>query len=213
MVVVLDRHVVDRVAIPAEYDAHVDHRRQPLHQALAQDVRYGIRTLIKAPAFTAVVLITLGLGIGANTAIFSALNAVLLEPLPYPHADRLVRLVAHNPTMGIDSSNVSAADFLDWQRDAPAFESLAVFSTFSTSVGAAAGQTGAERIAGAYEINLFTVLGISPAIGRDFNGGDVHPGTPSAAIVSDGFWRRRYGGDPAMLGKRCGRVRRRHSSA
>ena len=180
---------------------HVDHRRQPLHQALTQDVRYGIRTLIKAPAFTAVVLITLGLGIGANTAIFSALNAVLLEPLPYPHADRLVRLVGYNPTMGIDSSNISAADFLDWQRDAPAFESLAAFSTFSTSVGAAAGQTGAERIAGAYEINLFTVLGISPAIGRDFNGGDVHPGTPSAAIVSDGFWRRRYGGDPAMLGK------------
>jgi len=179
----------------------VDRPRQPLLAAVAQDVRYGARTLIKAPAFTAVVLITLGLGIGANTAIFSALDAVLLQPLPYPDAHRLVRLISHNPTMGISSSNVSAADFLDWQRDTRAFESLAAFSTFSTSVGATAAQSGAERIAGVFETNLFTVLGIAPAIGRDFNGGDVHPGMASAAIVSDGFWQRRFGGDPAILGK------------
>src|SRR4029079_6878 len=95
--------------------------------AVTQDVRYGARTLIKAPAFTAVVLITLGLGIGANPAIFSALNAVLLQPLPSPDAHRLVRLISDNPTMGINSSNVSAADFLDWQRDTRAFGSPAGF--------------------------------------------------------------------------------------
>src|SRR4029078_4969668 len=82
-----------------------------------------------------------------------------------------------------------------------AFESLAAFSTFSTSVGATAAQSGAERIAGGFETNLFTVLEVAPAIGREFNGGDVHPGLASAAIVSDGFWQRRFGGDPAILGK------------
>ena len=179
---------------------YVDRSRQPLHAALLQDVRYGARTLIKAPAFTAVVLVTLGLGIGANTAIFSALNAVLLQPLPYPDPDRLVRLVSDNPSLGIDSSNVSAADFLDWQRDARAFESLAAWSTFNTTVRAGA-NTGAERVPGAFETNLFTVLGVAPAIGRDFNADDVHPGPASAVIVTDGFWQRRYGGDAAILGK------------
>src|SRR6185295_9394612 len=105
--------------------------RQHVHGALVQDLRYAIRTLARAPAFAALVLATLALGIGANTAIFSALNAVVLQPLPYPHAERLVRLVAFNPRQGIKSSNVSAADFVDWQRDARAFESLAAFATFS----------------------------------------------------------------------------------
>jgi putative ABC transport system permease protein len=175
--------------------------RQPLREAVAQDVRYACRTLVKAPAFTAVVLITLGLGIGANTAIFSALNAVLLKPLPYRDADRLVRLVAHNPTMGIRSSNVSAADFVDWKRDARSFDALTAFYTFSTSMRGATADAPAERIAGAAAVDLFPVLGVPPAVGRDFRPEDVRPGIASAAVVSDGFWRRRFGGDPSAVGR------------
>ena len=162
--------------------------RQPLDDALVQDLRYAVRTLVKAPAFTALVLVTLALGIGANTAIFSALNAVLLRPLPYPRADRLVRLVAHNPNMGIRSSNVSAADFLDWQRDAHAFEALAAFSTFSTTMRGARPTRAAERIGAAEQTNLFVVLGVSPAVGRDFMTDDVHPGAAARRSSATASW-------------------------
>jgi len=176
-------------------------RRQPMREALAQDARYAVRTLIKAPTFTAVVLVTLSLGIGANTAIFSALDAVLIEPLPYPHADRIVRLVAHNPPQGITSSNVSAADLADWQRDARSFESIGAFATFNTSMRGTSPDAGAERIAGAYQDDLFAVLGVAPAIGRDFARDDRHPGLATAAIVSQGFWQRRFGGSAQVVGK------------
>jgi putative ABC transport system permease protein len=176
-------------------------RHQPLRAAVAQDLRYAVRTLAKAPAFTALVLVTLGLGIGANTAIFSALNAVLLKPLPYPHPERLVRLVAHNPLMAIPSSNVSAADFIDWQRDARAFEGLAAFVRFSTTTRPRNADETAERIGGAAQTNLFAVLGVAPAAGRDFAPADVHPGAATASIVSHGFWQRRYGGDTSAVGR------------
>jgi putative ABC transport system permease protein len=181
---------------------HHDHApRQSLGAAIAQDLRYAVRTLAKAPAFTALVLLTLGLGIGANTAIFSALNAVLLKPLPYPHPERLVRLVAHNPVMGIPSSNVSAADFTDWQRDAQAFEGIAAFVRFSTTMRPRNADETAERIGGVAQTNLFPVLGVPPAAGRDFAPGDVHPGVATASIVSHGLWQRRYGGDTSAIGR------------
>jgi predicted permease len=175
-------------------------RRQSIREAIAQDIRYALRTFVKEPAFTAVILVTLALGIGAGTAIFSALNAVLLKPLPYPQPDRLVRLVAYNPTMGITGSNVSAADFLDWKREAHGFESLGAFATFSDSLSGA-GSQGAERIAGAMEVDLFRVLGVPPARGRDFTAADAHPGVASSAVVSHGFWQRRFGSDESALGK------------
>jgi predicted permease len=175
--------------------------RQSVGDATLQDARYAIRTLLKAPAFSAIVVTTLALGIGVNTAIFSALNAVLLRPLPYRGADRLVRLVAFNPSQGIGSSNVSAADFTDWRRNARSFEDLAAFSTFSTTVRGQKPDTAAERIAGAQVFNLFAVLGVAPGIGRDFRRDDAHTGPATASIVSHGFWQRRFGGDPAAVGR------------
>ena len=172
----------------------------PMVRGVGQDLRFAARRLGKAPAFTAVVLATLGLGIGANTAIFSALNAVLLRPLPYPDAHRLVGLVTYNPSMGIRSSNVSAADFLDWQRDAHAFESLGVFTTFSMSMSGTNGAD-AERIGAALQTNLFTVLGVAPSAGRDFTGSDAHEGPATAAIVSHGLWQRRFGADASTVGR------------
>ena len=174
----------------------------PFHETLSQDVRYAVRTLLKARAFTLVVLVTLALGIGANTAIFSALNAVLLRPLPYPGAERLVRVVSQHAAAGTQGSHVSAADFTDAQRDAPAFESLAAFATFNVSIAAADGRAGAERIAGAEQVNLFETLGVPPAVGRGFLDADVaRSGPATTVIVSDGFARRRFGGNADVAGR------------
>ena len=175
-------------------------RQRTLDGAL-QDIRYAVRMLWKARGFTAIVVTTLALGIGANTAIFSALNTVLLDPLPYPNARRVVRLVAYNPQLGIRSSTVSAADFFDWRRETHAFEELAAFSTFSTTMRGTTPDAPAERLAGAQVFNLFRVLGVSPALGRDFIDSDVRPGVATAAIISSGFRDRRFGGSGDIVGR------------
>jgi putative ABC transport system permease protein len=175
--------------------------RQATHAAVVQDLRYAIRTLAKSRSYTAVVLITLALGIGANTAIFSALDAVLLEPLPYPHADRIVSLVGYNPSKGIDGSNVSAADFVDWERDATSFEAMSAFYVFSTAVRGATSSAPAERIGSVRAHRLFEVLGVAPALGRPFAASDAHPDSTSAAIISHGFWQRHFGGTADIIGR------------
>ncbi len=169
-------------------------------ETVVQDLRFALRGWRRAPGFTAVVLVTLSLAIGANTAIFSALNAVLLRPLPYANADRLVRLIGDNPLTGTTNSAISAADFLDWRRDARSFEQLGALATYSTSMRGATDAAYAERIAAAEEFNLAAVLGAAPAAGRDFTAADVRPDVAAAAIISDGLWRRRFGGNPAVIG-------------
>jgi putative ABC transport system permease protein len=169
-------------------------------ETIVQDLRFALRGWRRAPGFTAVVLVTLALAIGANTAIFSALYAVLLRPLPYPNADRLVRLIGDNPLTGTTNSAISAADFLDWRRDARSFEQLGALATYSTSMRGATDAAYAERIAAAEEFNLAAVLGVGPAAGRDFTPADVRPDVASAAIISDGLWRRRFGANPAVIG-------------
>jgi putative ABC transport system permease protein len=177
--------------------------RQPARarvETVVQDLRFALRGWRRAPGFTAVVLVTLSLAIGANTAIFSALNAVLLTPLPYPNANRLVRLIGDNPLTGTTDSAISAADFLDWRRDARSFEQLGALATYSTSMRGASDAAYAERIAAAEEFNLAAVLGVGPAAGRDFTPADVRPDVASAAIISDGLWHRRFGANPAIVG-------------
>jgi putative ABC transport system permease protein len=169
-------------------------------ETVAQDLRFAQRGWRRAPGFTAVVLVTLSLAIGATTAIFSALNAVLLKPLPYPNADRLVRLIGDNPLTGSGDFAVSAADFLDWRRDAQSFEQLAALATYSISMRGTTGGAYAERVAAAEEFNLAAVLGAGPAVGRDFTPADVRPDVASAAIISDGLWRRQFGANPAVIG-------------
>ena len=175
--------------------------RQGSMDGAVQDLRYAVRMLWKARAFTGIVIVTLALGIGANTAIFSALNAVLLEPLPYPNAARLVRLEGQNPQMGLDNSAISAADFLDWRRDLRGFEELAAFSRFSTTLPGATPDAPAERIATVEVDNLFHVLGVGPVAGRDFAATELQPGSPPAAIISSGFWEQRFGGKREIVGQ------------
>src|ERR1700749_4679049 len=164
-------------------------------ETLIQDVRYGMRMMRKRPGFTAVVVLTLALGIGANTAIFSVVNAVLLKPLPYRHAERLV-WVAGNVRGGTDRASVSPADFIDYRAQNTVFEEFAA----SLSVPFAVSLTGAgepERLTGSLvTANYFRVFGVVPALGRAFGADEERAGPAPVVILSDGLWKRRFGGDP-----------------
>ena len=165
---------------------------------LAQDLRYALRQLRKSPAFTFTSIITLALGIGANTAIFSVVNAVLLRPLPYPNADQLVMLWEQNPHRGWFENIISGDNFLDWQKQNQVFAGMAAFESNFFNI---AGNHQAEEIAGErVSANLFSVLGVQPFRGRLFlPEEDRHD--KAAVILSYGLWQQRYGGDPDLVSK------------
>jgi putative ABC transport system permease protein len=156
--------------------------------------------LLKYKGFTAVAVIALGLGIGANTAIFSLVNGVLLRPLPFPDAERIVYFDGSNPSSGINESNISFLDFTDWSQQKDLFESTAAYWTASANLGADGAEP--ERVARAgVTTGFFSVLGVQPFLGRAFLPEDDKPGTITAAILSHGVWKRRFGADPAIVGK------------
>jgi predicted permease len=167
---------------------------------LRQDVSCARRALSSSPGFTAVAILTLALGIGANTAIFSVVNAVMLRPLPYPRADRLVRIWESNPDLGRPLSSVSDPNFLDWRAQARAFSALAASQGTRFTLGS---NQRAEIVDGArVTTDFLTVLGISPVLGRNFTPDEDGPGTNvRVAIVSDGLWRRALGSDASTLGR------------
>src|SRR6476660_8912621 len=167
---------------------------------LLQDIRYGIRMLIKDKVFTAVAVLALGLGVGANTAIFSLVNGVLLRPLQFPDAERIVYFEGKNPTAGITDSNISFLDFTDWSQQTDLFASTAAYWTASANLGADGAEP--ERVPRAgVTTGFFNVLGVQPFLGRAFLPEDDKPGTLSAAIISHGLWKRRFGSDTAIVGK------------
>lgn len=180
-----------------------DIRLMPWLESVFQDMRYGLRGLRKSTGFTTVAALTLALGVGANTAVFSVVNAVMLRPLPYADADRLVRVWQSNHRVGRPRSSVSIPNFLDWRAQVHAFESMAAISNAGGSF-AATFSDGAELVRGAtVTAEFLPVLGIMPALGRNFLphedrfGGDVR-----VAILTEGFWKRRFGSDPSILGRR-----------
>ena len=164
-----------------------------------QDLRYALRQLRKSPGFTAVAVVTLALGIGANTAIFSVVNAVLLRPLRYSNADQLVMLWEQNPHRGWFENIISGDNFLDWQKQNKVFAGMAAFeSNFFTITG----DRQAEQVAGEHvSANLFSVLGVRPFRGRLFLP-DENRQDKAAVILSYGLWQQQYGGDPDLIGKR-----------
>jgi putative ABC transport system permease protein len=167
---------------------------------LLQDILYGLRMLLKYKGFTAVAVIALGLGIGANTAIFSLVNGVLLRPLPFPDPERIVYFEGNNPSAGINESNISFLDFTDWSQQTDLFASTAAYWTASANLGADGAEP--ERVPRAGVTSaFFAVLGVQPFLGRAFVPEDDKPGTTSVAIISHGLWKRRFGSDPAMVGK------------
>jgi putative ABC transport system permease protein len=167
---------------------------------LLQDLHYGLRMLLKYKAFTAVAVIALGLGIGANTAIFSLVNGVLLRPLPFPGAERIIYFEGKNPSSGINESNISYLDFTDWSQQTDLFASTAAYWTGSANLGADGAEP--ERVPRAgVTSGFFPVLGVQPFLGRTFVPEDDKPGTTTVAIISHGLWKRRFGSDPAIVGK------------
>jgi predicted permease len=168
--------------------AHRDIRLFPFVGTLWQDLRFGMRMLRRNPGFTIVTVLTLALGIGATTAIFSVVNAVLLRPLPYRAPDRLVLV-----------PNVRGTDFLRWRDQSKAFESMAAFY-FHTDDLTGSGEP--ERLAVLYvSANLFATLGVAPALGRDFTPEEDRDGGAPVVVLSDSLWRRRFGSDPQVIGR------------
>ena len=164
---------------------------------LLQDLRYGVRMLVKSPGFTAIAILTLALGIGANTALFSVVNGVLLNPLPYPQPNRLVAL--YSRVANFQESSISYPNFLDWQRDNRSFASLAAYRSDNFNL------TGAgvpERVrAEMVSANFFDVLGVKPVLGRDFTAQDDHGGAAPVALLSEGFWKRKFGAARKIVGQ------------
>ena len=164
---------------------------------LIQDIRFGLRTLAKNPGFTAVAILTLALGIGVNTALFSVVNGVLLNPLPYPQADRLVML--HESKVNFPNGSISYPNFRDWQKDNEAFSSMAIFRGQSFTL---TGMGAAEQLRGRLiTSDFFRILGVKPVLGRTFEPGEDEIGRAPIVIISEGFWKRKFGGAPDVLGK------------
>jgi putative ABC transport system permease protein len=165
---------------------------------LWQDIRYGARMLLKQPGFTLVATLTLALGIGANTAIFSVVDTVLLRPLPFQEAERLMMLRGVDTRKGDGPGNISYPNFVDWRAQSGSFERLAAFRhrNFTlTGGGEPARLNGAVASA-----ELFTLLGVSPSLGRSFRAEEDNAGA-SVVILSHGLWRRRFNSDPQVIGR------------
>jgi putative ABC transport system permease protein len=164
-----------------------------------QDVRYALRMFLKSPGFALVALVALALGIGANTAIFSVVNAVMLRALPYSNADRLVVLWEHN-RQGNNRHNVlSPANFMQWREDAKSFEEMAAFYDARLNL---TGEGDPEEIpTQVTSANLFRLLGNEAAIGRTFTDEDAEPGKDNVTVISHGLWQRRFGGAHDVVGK------------
>src|SRR5258707_1958079 len=164
---------------------------------LLQDLRYAIRMLFKSPAFAAISIFPLALGIGANTALFSVVNGVLLNPLAYPHSGQLIAVYGKPP--GFDHAPIAYLNFLDWQRDTQTFSSMAIYRHQDYNF---IGMDQAERLNG-YMISadFFSTLGITPILGRTFGPDDDHPGAAPVVILGGGFWKRKFGSSLEIVGK------------
>ena len=168
---------------------------------LLQDIRYGVRGFFKRPGFTVIALIALALGIGANTAIFSLVNAVVLRPLPFKDPDRLI-WVYGNIRNGGNRASVAPLDFLDYREQNTTFEQFAASFTVPLPVNLT-GSGEPERLSGAGVTgNYFQALGVAPALGRTFQLDNEKPGQNQVAILSHSLWQQRFGGDPNVIGKK-----------
>jgi len=195
----LDRELkrVER-PVPKNPVAMGTQRRSNMIGDLGQDVRYGLRMLAKNPAFTAIAVLALALGIGANSAIFSVVNAILLRPLPYKNPEQLVVVWENATHLGFPKDTPSPANFLDWRQQTTVFEGMAAFTERSFNL---TGVGEPERLDGRrVSSNLFDLLGVRPIIGRTFVPQEDQPGT-KVVLLNESLWKRRFGGDPSVIGR------------
>jgi putative ABC transport system permease protein len=166
---------------------------------LWQDLRYGARMLLKKPGFTLIAVLTLALGIGANTAIFSVVNGVLLRPLPYKEPERLVRIYSEFPTMNLRKFWISVPEYLDIQKEAKSWESIGAWSAGGVNISSTGDpiRVNSARVTR----SLMETLGVQPALGRNFTAEEDSVGGPSAAIISHALWQRAFGGQAGIIGQ------------
>ncbi|HKO96752.1 MAG TPA: ABC transporter permease [Pyrinomonadaceae bacterium] len=168
-------------------------------EGLIKDIRYGIRSLLKRPGFTAIAVITLALGIGANTTLFSFVNGILLRPLPYKDPSRLVVLDETAPKQGVSSFAVSYPNFADWRAQNTVFEDIGIFQDGNYSL---VGGGDPEQIPGArISQGMFEILGVAPQLGRTFTAEEDRPDTNNVVILSHGLWQRRFGSASNIVGQ------------
>jgi putative ABC transport system permease protein len=172
----------------------------PSFESFWQDIRYALRMLRRTPGFTLVAVLALSVGIGANTAIFSLVDAMLVRGLPYAHADRLVLVIGNVQRAAVERRGASYPDYLDWRAQATSFEDLAAYSSSTTTL---TGDEEPERLnAETVSAPYFRILGEAPALGRVFRDEeDQVPDRDAVVVLADGLWRRRFGADPSVVGR------------
>jgi putative ABC transport system permease protein len=169
-------------------------------RALLQDLRFAARLLVRSPGLSLVIVLTLALGIGANAAIFSVVNGVLLSPLPYRQPDRIMSIYSQFPGLGFDRFWVSPPEFIEFRERATRFDSVGAYRAVPVNLE---GQDQPVRVQAAFaSASLFTVLGVAPELGRVYTPQEDMPSAEKLIVLSDGLWRRAFGGDPGIAGRR-----------
>jgi putative ABC transport system permease protein len=196
------RAIIALGGVEGTKEAYRDRRGLPALESLVRDVRYGVRTLVKSPSFAVAGIVILGLGIGANTAIFTVVNAVVLRPLPFPDADRIMRLWQTPPQAtfpGMEVFPLSPANFIDWEAQSGVFEKMAIYRGGRRTL---TGQGEADAVV-VYRgsADLLPILGVQPMLGRGFTKSEDNESGPRTALLSNAFWRTRFGGDESVIGR------------
>jgi putative ABC transport system permease protein len=183
-------------------EAYRDRRGLPGLDAVVRDLRYGARTLRKSPGFALAGIVILGLGIGVNSAIFTVVNAVVLRPLPFTDADRIVRLW-HTPPQstfpGMRTFSLSPANFLDWEAQSGSFAAMAIYRGGQPTLTGQGEPVAVQSVRAS--ASFLPIFGLQPIVGRGFTAADDREGTPPTVLLSEGFWRARFGADPGIVGK------------
>ena len=196
------RAVIALGSVEGTKEAYRDRRGLPAFESLVRDLRYGVRTLVKSPGFAIAGIVILGLGIGVNTAIFTVVNAVVLRPLPFADADRIVRLW-HTPPQstfaGMDVFPLSPANFIDWEAQSDVFEKMAIYRGGRWTLTGQGEPDAVVVYRGSAE--LLPILGVQPMLGRGFARSEDNEGGPRTALLANSFWRTRFGGDPSVIGR------------
>ena len=165
---------------------------------LLQDLRFGVRMLVRHPTVTVISVLTLGLGIGASTAVFSVVDATLLTPAPYEEPDRLVRIYTSKPAAGFRTMTISLPDYLDWREQSSTIESMGIYTSRQVTL---TGEDHPDRLRAVLaSAEVLAVLGVSPALGRSHTATADRPDAERVAMLSDRFWRSRFGADPSVVG-------------
>src|ERR1700733_2188310 len=170
-------------------------------ESLARDLRFSVRTLRRTPGFTVIAILVMALGIGANVALFTVVRGVLLKPLPFHDPDRLVMLYESGLLGdGTNNTNVfSGGMYAEWKNQSRSFSSLALAKGIRVGLSGSGGQLPEKLKSALFSWNMLSTLGVQPALGRDFTEADDKPGANGTVLLSWGLWKRRFGGDPAIL--------------